>query len=408
MEFDTSAFLGTGGSSDPCADITEDSLPDDWALGADAARAMCEMIMGWTSGGMEDLDEPQRIEMGLLDNYFVSASLEQVIFAGGALHQGRAASLDVVRASTEQVRMARHDTAFAAEQGFYQLLAARGAVQVTAEAADLVEAYVADLQNLVEVGMASQADLLAAQVQLSQAQLDAMKMAHVGELAEAGFKVQLGLPRDEPLDLVLADGTSVDDLPRDADALLGLALAQRPEVAGLDHSLDAMKHASNATWASWLPAVVAMANLNWRNPNYSLEPEWYRSADLTMALSWSIWDRGAAIQGNKAARAAHRQLDAQRQLLAEMMTVELEAAVSSYDEAVAEIAVAREGLERARESLRLEQERFREGVANNIQLLQAQTDVSASELAVLQAETQMHISHAALRKAIGMEPEVSP
>jgi len=412
MEFDTSEFFGSSGTgTDPCAALTEDDIPEEWQAIPDSLemfQGLCEMIMGWTTGGMEGMEGAQRLEMGRLDNYFLSASLEQIIFAGGALHQGRAASMDIYRASQDQVRLARHDTAFGAEQGFYQLMAARGAVKVTAQAADLVQAYVQDLQNLVEVGMASQADLLAAQVQLSQAQLDAMKMAHVGSLAEAMFKVQLGIPRDEPLELVMEEGQQVDALPRDADEMLSLALSQRPDVAGLDHTLDAMKHASNAVWASWLPAVVAMANVNWRNPNYSLEPEWYRSADITVALSWSVWDRGAAIQGNRAARAARRQLEAQRQLLAEMMTVELEAAVSTYDESVAELDVAREGLRRAHESLRLEQERFREGVSNNIQLLQAQTDVAASELAVLQAETQMHISHASLRKAIGMEPEVSP
>ena len=412
MEFDTSSFFGSSGSgADPCAALTEDDIPPEWQTIPDSLemfRGLCEMIMGWTTGGMEGLEGAQRLEMGLKDNFFVTGTLEQIVFAGGALHQGRAASMDIYRASQDQVRLARHDAAFAAEKGFYQLLAARGAVQVTAEAAQLVQAYVQDLQNLVDVGMASQADLLAAQVQLSQAQLDAMKMAHVGSLAEAMFKVQLGIPRDEPLELVMMEGQDVDALPRSADELLSLALAQRPDVAGLDHTLDAMMHASNATWASWMPAIVAMANLNARNPNYSLQQEWYPSADITLALSWSVWDRGAAIQGNRAARAARRQLDAQRQLLTEMMTVELEAAVSSYDESIAELSVAGEGLQRARESLRLEQERFREGVSNNIQLLQAQTDVSASELTVLQAETQMHISHAALRKAVGMEPEVSP
>ena len=406
MEFDTSAFLGGSGSGgDPCAEMTEDDVPAGFTL--EMAQAMCEMIMGWMSAGTSDTTGPTRIEMGVRDNYRVSASLEQIIFAGGALHQGRAAAMDLQRASHQQVRAARLDAAFGAEQGFYQVVAAQRAVQVTEAAVDMVEAYVDDLGNLLEVGMASRSDLLAAQVQLSQAKLDAMKMAHMTHLAEMSFRVLLGLPRDEPLDLVMGGSPSLDDLPAARDELLSTALQQRPDLAGLDYTLDAMKHGSNAVWASWLPAVVVVANLNWANPNYSLEPEWYRSGDITVALSWSVWDRGAALTRNRAARAAHRQLSSQRELLAEMMSVELEAAVTSFDASVAELDVAREGLARATESLRLEQERFSEGVANNIQLLQAQTDVAVSELTVLQAETQMHVAHASLRKAVGMEPEVS-
>ncbi len=406
MEFDTSEFFGGSSSGgDPCADMSEDDLPAGFTL--EMAQAMCEMIMGWMSSGTSDTTGPTRIEMGLQDNFRVSASLEQIVFAGGALHQGRAAAMDLQRASHQQVRAARLDAAFGAEQGFYQVVAAQRAVQVTDGAVDMVQAYVTDLENLLDVGMASRSDLLAAQVQLSQAELDAMKMAHMAHLAQMSFRVLLGLPRDEPLDLVMGVSPSLDDLPAVRDELLSTALQQRPDLAGLDYTLDAMKHGSNAVWASWLPAVVVVANLNWANPNYSMEPEWYRSGDITLALSWSVWDRGAALMRNRSARAAHRQLSSQRELLAEMMSVELEAAVTSFDASVAELDVAREGLQRANESLRLEQERFREGVANNIQLLQAQTDVAVSELTVLQAETQMHVAHASLRKAVGMEPEVS-
>ena len=404
MEFDTSAFLGGGSSGgDPCADISADDLPAGFTY--DMAVAMCEMIMGWMSPDTGSTG-PTRIEMGVQDNFRASASLEQIVFAGGALHQGRAAAMDLQRASQQQVRTAKMDAAFGAEQGFYQVVAAQRAVQVTDGAVKMVEAYVTDLNNLLDVGMASRSDLLAAQVQLSQAELDAMKMAHMAHLAEMSFRVLLGLPRNEPLDLVMEGSPTLEDLPAERDELLSLALAQRPDVAGLDYTLDAMKHGSNAVWASWLPAVVVVANLNWANPNYSLEPEWYRSGDITVALSWSVWDRGAALMRNRATRAAHRQLSSQRELLAEMMSIELEAAVTTFDASVAELEVAREGLQRAQESLRLEQERFREGVANNIQLLQAQTDVAVSELTVLQAETQMHMAHASLRKAVGMEPEV--
>ncbi len=407
VEFDTSAFLGGDDSgTSACDDISADDLPVGFTY--EMAVAMCEMIMAWMTPDTGGDSTVSRIEMGLQDNYFAKASLEQIIFAGGALHQGRAATLDMHRASQQQVRMARHETVLMTEQGFYQLLAIWGAERVTQQAVDLVQAYVTDLENLVEVGIASRADLLAAQVQLSQAKLDSMKMSHMANLAEVSFKVMLGLPQGEPLELVMDDSPSLNDLPGDRDELLAMALQQRPDLAGLDHTLDAMKHGANATWASWLPAVIVMGNINWKNPNYALEPEWYRSGDVTVAMSWSIWDRGAALTRNRAVRAQRRQLESQRDMLAEMMTVELEAAITSFDEAVAQRDVASEGLERARESLRLEQERFREGVANNTQLLQAQTDLAGSELAVLQAETQMRTSYASLRKAVGMEPEVTP
>jgi outer membrane protein TolC len=314
--------------------------------------------------------------------------------------------MDLYRASEEQVRLARQQTAFDAEQMFHQLWAARNAVQVTDDAVALTQAYVQDLENLSEVGMASRADLMAAQVQLSSAKLDSMKARHGTHLLETMFKVQLGLPREETVELLMDDQLPINELPAERDEILVMALRNRPDLAGIDFTLDAMKHYSNAAWASWLPAVVLVGNLNAQNPDYSNEPNWLFTANATVALSWSIWDRGAALQNNRAAKASYHQLESQRQLLAEMMDVELEAAITSFDEAGAELELAVETVGHATESVRLEQERFEAGVSNNTQLLTSQTALKGSELAVLQAETQMRISYAALRKAVGFDPEV--
>jgi len=403
VEFDMSAFSGDTGTS-TCEDIDTSELPAGWT--PELAQSMCEMITAWMTPSASS--EPMVIEMGLQDNYFVKATLEQVLFAGGALLQSNAARRDFLAASEEQLRLARQQAAYNAEEAFYGVLLARSAAQVTQEALATMEAYVEDLGHVVEVGMASRADLLAAQAQGSQARLDAMRASHGARLAELAFKVSLGLPQGEPLELAQPEGPASWDLPVERERLLATARGKRPDLAALDASLAAMDHLAGASWASWLPAVVLMGNLNWKNPNYSLEPEWYNSADITVAASWNLWDRGQALTNRRAAKASWTQLHAQRQLLSEMMDVELQGALSSFDEAAAELEVAQLGLEQAAEALRLEQGRFQQGMANNTQLLAAQAAASGARLALLQAETGMYICRAALRKAVGLEPEVRP
>jgi hypothetical protein len=252
VEFDTSAMFGggdTGGNA--CEDISEDDLPPGFTL--EMAQAMCEMIMGWmapdTSAG------PVVIEMGLQNNYFAQLTLEQVLFAGGAMHQARRATKDFHRASVEGVRYAEHAAAYTAEQLFYGVVMARQAAELTQQAHELVRAYEATLQNMVDAGVASRADLLATQAQASQAQLDAMKAAHGARLAETTLKATLRLPMDEPLELVLDDDYP-STLPAERERLLDTALRRRPEINQLGYSLDGMDHLASAAWASWLPAVV--------------------------------------------------------------------------------------------------------------------------------------------------------
>ncbi len=405
VEFDTSAMYGGGGdtSTSTCDDISEEDLPTGWTV--EMAVGMCEMIMGWMTP--DTAGEPVVIQMGLPNNYFAQLTVEQVLFAGGAMHQARRATRDFHSASEEGVRYAEHQAAYTAEQLFYGVVMARQASEVTLQAERLVDAYAVTLANLVEAGVASRADLLAAQAQASQAKLDAMKAAHGARLAEATLKATLRIPMDEELELVV-DSDFPSTLPAERDRLLDLALRRRPELGQLNHTLDGMEHLSAAAWASWLPALVVQGNLSWRNPNYALEQEWYQSADLTVAASWTLWDRGVGLLGHKAAKANWAQLRAQREQLARMLEVEIQMALTSFDESLAQLGVARTGAEQAEEALRLEQDRFEHGVVNNTELLAAQTALSGARLALLQAETGIHLSHAALRKAVGDEPEVNP
>ncbi len=406
VEFDLSEMYGSGDTTtgSACEDISEDDIEPPFTL--ESAVALCEMMMSWMAPDTSS-SEPMVIEMGLANNYFAGLTVEQVLFAGGAMHQARRATKDFHGAAREGVRYAEHQAAYTAEQLFYGVLMARQAAEVTRQAQETVEAYAATLGNLVEAGVASQADLLAAQAQASQAKLDAMKAAHGSRLAERTLQVTLGLPSGEPLELVVPEAFFAD-LPAERDRLLDLARRRRPELAQLDATLDGMDHLAKASWASWLPAVVVQGNLSWRNPNYALEQEWYRSADLTVAASWSLWDRGAGLMGHKAAKAAWASLRAQRNQLDRMLEIEVQMALSSLDEAIAEIEVARTGLQQAEEALRLEQDRFEQGMVNNTELLAAQAAVAGARLALLQAETGTHLAHASLRKAVGEQPEVSP
>ncbi|MFH1465210.1 MAG: TolC family protein [Pseudomonadota bacterium] len=393
-------YGGSDTGTSTCDQIDESELPTGWTL--EMAQAMCEMITGWMTPSSA---EP--IPMGLADNYFAGLKAEQVLFAGGAMHQARKAAGDFHAASEENVRMARQQAVYTAEQLFYGVLMARRAAEVTAQAQATVDAYVASLHALVEAGVAGRADLLAAQAQASQARLDAMRAAHGARLAEATMRAVLVLDDNEPLDLVVAEDFPTR-LPAERERLVELARARRPELRQLDASLSALDHLSKASWASWLPAVVVQGNLQWRNPNYSLEQVWYRSADLTVAASWSLWDRGKGLFGHQSARASWSQLYAQRSQLDRMLAVEVQGAVTSFDESLAELEVARTGVERAEEALRLEQDRFEQGMVNNTELLAAQAAAAGARLAQLQAETGIHMAHAALRKAVGDDYEVRP
>lgn len=402
LEFDMSAFSGSG-NTDACSNIDPATLPAGWT--PEMAEDFCLMLMGWMAPTPTE-GSGSAIPMGLADNYQVQLQVEQVLFAGGALHQSYQGQRARTAASASNLRLVRQTAAYDAEAGFYQLALARRAEEVTAEAQAMMEALVRDLSALVEVGMGARADLLAAEAQSAQARLAAMRAAHGADLAEAAYKVRLGLSQEDTLELVFP--SSAPTLAEAREGLAKRALAHRADVAMLDHNLDALRHMERAALGSWLPALAIVGNLQGKNPNYAMEPEWYSSGNITLAASWNLWDRGAALQSARGVQANLRQLSAQRDLLQKMSEVEVKSSLSSFDEALAEVEVAAAGLRSAEEALRLETERNAVGMANTTQLLQTHTALSNARLSQLQAETQVHLAHAALRKAIGEDPKENP
>ncbi len=378
-----------------------------------------EMTLDFTSMLPQDLlDNPlfgqyfedvepttQRIEFGREDNLQFQLQAEQVIFAGTGLHRQRAMAVAQLQSAREDERVARHEAAMNAEKTFWQLALAREAIGVTDEAIETAEAHIAVLESFIAVGMASNSDLMAARVQLASLKFDRLRAEQSAELAESAFRMWVHVPDGESIELDRDRETLPLRIPEQRDAIVDLARDSRPELRMLDHQHDRARHGAGAAWASWLPAVVFRANMYVKNPDRANEPDFYWSGDLTVGLQWSLWDRGAALTSNRQARAGMRQVEAYRRQLSDGVGLELDKALSERREADEQRRVARETVELAEESLRLAQLNLGEGMARNVDVLEAQTQLSKAQLDRLMAETNYHLAEATLRKAIGQDQE---
>jgi len=351
--------------------------------------------------------EPTAIEfeMARQDNFQFQLQAEQILFAGTGLHRQRAMAMAQLRSAREQERAATHDVAYQTEEMFWQLAYARMGVRVTDDAIETVDGYVRLLEHFVEVGLATEADLLAAQVQQASLELDAMRASQGAELAENAFRMLVKAPQGEPIELELEQGTMPIDLPLELDELTELARAGRPEARMLEQQGIAARHGSHAALSTWLPAVALQANAYYKNPDRSLEPNWYWSGDITVGLQWTLWDRGLALSRHRQARAGLRQVAAYQRQLHDGVRLEIEQALSAYSEADAQRAVAARQVDLAERSLRLTELNFREGLARNVDVLEAQTALSKAHLDALGAESAFRTAEAGLRRAVGIDLE---
>ncbi len=354
----------------------------------------------------EDMDELVfRMEVAGQDNVQVQLQAEQILFAGTGLHRQRAMAMAELRSAQEEERAALHDVAYRVEETFWQLVYAREALRVTASAMETVSTHVDLLEGFVEAGLATEADLLTAQVQQASLELDALRARQGAELAENAFRMLVRAPEEEPVELDLDAGALPLDLPLEVEALARVAREQRPEARMLEHQGERARQGAQAALSTWAPSVALQGNVYLKNPDRALEPNFYWSADITVGLRWAIWDRGQALCRHREARAGRRRVEAYQRQLHDGVKLEIEQALSAYREADEQRAVATVAADLAERSLELTELNFREGLARNVDVLEAQTALSRARLDRIAAEAAFRTAEAGLRRAVGIDPE---
>jgi outer membrane protein TolC len=354
----------------------------------------------------EDM-EPALIEMelGRQDNIQFQLQAQQVLFAGTGLHRQRAMAAAELRSAEQEERAARHDAAYEAEAIFWRLALARQAVGVTDEAIVTADTHVRLLETVVDAGLASQADLLAARAQVASLRVEVLRAQQGAELAEGAFRMLLQVPDDEPVELDLHADPLPLELPDQPEELWRLARESRPEAKMLDQQLLVARHGAGAAWASWLPAIVAQANVYAKNPDRQMEPEFYWSADITVGLQWQLWDQGLAISRNRQARAGQARVEAYRRQLRAGIKLQVEQALATLRQAGLQVVAAEEALSLSEQSLDLLRINFEEGLARNVDVMGAQTALSRARLDAFAARTDQAVARAELRRAIGLDSE---
>ena len=346
-----------------------------------------------------------QLEFGRQDMFQFQLQAEQILFAGTGLHRQRAMAMAQLRSAREEERTAEHEVVHQAEELFWKLALARQALQVTEEAIETAGTHVELLEAFVEVGLASDADLMAARVQLASLRLNALRARQGVDLAEAAFRMIMHVPDGESIELDVDAGQLPLGVDVEASALTELARDSRPEMKVLGEQMTSVRHAAGASWASWLPALALQGNVHLKNPDRANEPNFYWSADITVGMQWQLWDRGTALSRNRQAKAGMRQIEAYRRQLRDGIKLEIDIALAAYREADEQRVVAGEVVGLAEESLRLAKLNFGEGVARNVDVLEAQTVLSKARLDSLSAETNYRIAVAGLRKATGLDVE---
>jgi outer membrane protein TolC len=346
------------------------------------------------SATAQDFD-PARLNFpGESNNYVTQIRLQQPIFNGGAGWNGKAAANAASRARSYEHRRARETVVFQAVQAVEGLALAEAFEDVVRATLTAAEQHVHQAEAMVEAEMATQADLLQAQVFLAGVESRLIEARNQVEVA--GENIKLLTATDTPL--VLSASVSLEDH-------IDAELPAWPDSARLVDRADLRASLEQARAAGKLENVARGALLP--HVNLTLERNWYSREDLfgTDARAWSLgvyatWDIFAGLENLgalKKARAERRAAEHQHAFASRQARVEARQAWLAARAARERVDVARRAVVAANDGLRIVRNQYREGLATMLDLLETQVAATRAETGFIEALHDFNVGLARLR-----------
>ena len=333
-----------------------------------------------------------------LANFRAAITIEQPLFDG-------LRTRSAMKAATLDTELSRLDTRAAAAELRLSVITAFGSAQAAqagrAYAAAAVTAAEEDLRRAIDrrdAGVETEASVLAFRVQLSNARSRLVKATADETVARAGLNAAMGVPLDDSRPLApMAPRGSADVDPA---VLETEALASRPEVLQAGLRRDMASSAADTARAGFLPQVFVQGGAEANGGSFGDRASSWIAA---LQLRWNLFAGGADRARMQEAAAGIKRAEAERDRLLDAVRLEVRTAVARYHSAVAHEATTREMVGQARESQRIIRDRYEAGLAPAIEVLRAAELVAQSEAASVAAVTDVHITAAALERAVGRQ-----
>jgi outer membrane protein TolC len=336
------------------------------------------------------------------DNYRARVDLQWPIYTAGRQQaQARAAGAERAAAGFDAAA-ARLDARLEASRAFWALVTATQTEGVVQRALDTLDAHLRDLRSRLDQGLIPPNDVLTAEAQRAHQQVMVIEARNLRQVAKADLRRAIG--EDRGRDVEAAEVPGDPALPGPQSSSLETAHAQRPERRAIASRIEASREREAAASALARPQISLAGGYDQARPNPRIFPrvdEWNGSWDVSVNVSWSLWDGGRHRAEEAEAVASTRALAARSADFDRQLAFEIEQRRLDVDSAIAAIGAADVGIRAAQEAQRVVGERFTAGVATNTDVLDAQTDLLQAELDRTRAVAAARLAMARLDRAMG-------
>lgn len=275
-------------------------------------------------------------------------------------------------------------------------------VEASQSRVELAQALYNQAADLQKEGVGTGIDTLRANVELQNEKQRLLEAQNDRETSLYGLSRLLNLdPREK---IALADSLSFFETPQpEVEASIEEAMANRQEWKALVSQTKAAENQKKAAQASRLPNVRFDGEFSYvGNSGTTTLPTYTYEASVNLPLF-----TGGRIRAEVASTDLEvRKLEEQRADLRNQIALDVKTALLNLDSARSEVQVANLGVQLSKEEVDQARDRFKAGVANNIEVIQAQDSLSRANDNQIAALYRFNQARADLARSIGQMEKI--
>lgn len=280
-------------------------------------------------------------------------------------------------------------------EAYINVLRAESAVKVAQSHVESLSADSKDVKDLFDQGIVAQNDVLAASVELANAEQQLVRVQHQLDNAKTSYNRLL----DRNLTAEVSLENFLPDLPTGTLEDLTLsAVKQRPELTVLNTKIDALEQQAESVSAGNLPQVNVNGGYQYQQNRYQAH-EGLWTAGINM--DWKLYDGST---GHKTDAIKHQAiaLKEQRDDLISTMAMEVRQAWLEIAETKKRLTTAEKTIAQADENLKVATDRYQQGLTIHTEVLAAQNLRLTSHDNLSNAQYDMALAKLRLRRAVGI------
>jgi outer membrane protein TolC len=349
---------------------------------------------------------PQSLTLGdsYTDAFSLRLDLRYPIFSGFRVRDGIELAKTQAEIRKREYGNRKADLVLDMTRLFWETLRAEEAVRVIGKNLELSRIHGEEIGHLAAAGLATREDILKVEMNIARTELLLIEAETGAEIALLRLKTLAGIPADREARPAAKEGRDASKTYPDLKKLLELALLSRGELRAFRDVLRSRELSRSLARADLYPSLVVTGGYTVARPNSRIFPPEDAFRD-----SWEVGVAAKIELGGfpgTLARISREETGLLSSMndfeaLKERITLEVTEAYLRLKKAEQEAAVSAANIARAEESLRVVEEKFKNGLAKSSDVLEEQNNLLRAELSATAGSIDRTVASAALERAIG-------